>query len=163
MQPRENVQEIENGRAADALTRLNSNNGRTIENTLVGFFVRLKSAGLDGQLIATMVEELRVGLVANTQLTLDQIKSRRTELGVDVTKIFTTEESELELKLEETWEQIIRELQARLNGVGITLRTVVTTSCEYRTSILAGSPLTQDQLKSRLIKLGVDVSRLFPA
>jgi len=113
MQPRENVQEIENGRAADALTRLNSVNGRTFENTLVGFSVRLKSAGLDGQLIATMVEELRAGLVANTTLTLDQIKSRLTEVGVDVTKIFTTEESELEL-------------------------------CEYRTSILAGSALTQD-------------------
>ena len=113
MQPRENVQEIENGRAADALTRLNSVNGRTFENTLVGFSVRLKSAGLDGQLIATMVEELRAGLVANTHLTLDQIKSRLTEVGVDVTKIFTTEESELEL-------------------------------CEYRTSILAGSALTQD-------------------
>jgi len=70
-------------------------------------------------LIATMVEELRAGLVANTYLTLDQIKSRLTELGVDVTKIFTTEESELELKLEGTWEQIIRALQARLNGAGM--------------------------------------------
>jgi len=44
-----------------------------------------------------MVEELRAGLVAHTHLTLDQIKSRLTEVGVDVTKIFTTEESELEL------------------------------------------------------------------
>ena len=77
-------------------------------------------------------------------MTLDQIKSRLTEVGVDVTKIFTTEESELELKLEETWEQTIRELEARLNGAGIALGTVVTTSLEYRTSILAGSALTQD-------------------
>jgi len=49
-----------------------------------------------------------------------------------------------------------------LKDAGVSVDIVKTIVTELKTSIEAGSPMTFDQIKARLIELGVDVSKLWP-
>lgn len=59
-----------------------------VEHFVEKFSERLKAAGIDGQAIGTIAREIVSGIESKQPLTLDQIKGRLTELGVDVSKLF---------------------------------------------------------------------------
>ena len=96
-------------------------------------------------------------------LSLEQIKTRLTELGVDVSKLFpprheTPPTPETPPHVEPRIEALIQHLKS----AGVTADVVRTIVTEYKSSIDAGAPLTLEQIRTRLSELGVDVAKLFP-
>ena len=130
---------------------------------LARFSARLQSAGVNAQVIETITGEIKAGIEAKTPLSLEQIKSRLTELGVDISKLFpprheTPPTPETPPQVEPRIETLI----LRLKSAGITPEVVTTVTNEFRASIKAGTPLTLEQIRARLLELGVDVAKLFP-
>ena len=163
------VEKIETERAANRLIKPIQENDppNRIEHFVEKFSARLKAAGVDGQVITAIGNEIASGIESKQPLTLDQIKTRLTELGVDVSKLFP----EKRLPVPPTdpapqpnpaVESRIAEWVERLKRAGISGEVVTTIVGEIKTSIEAGTPLTVDQIRVRLVALGVDVSKLFP-
>lgn len=130
---------------------------------LTRFSARLQSAGISAQVIETITGEIKAGIEAKTPLSLEQIKTRLTELGVDVSKLFpprheTPPTPETPPHLEPRIEALIQHLKS----AGVTANVVTTIATEYKASIKAGTPLTLEQIRTRLFELGVDVAKLFP-
>jgi Dockerin type I domain len=124
------------------------------------FATKLKAAGVDAQVIETISGEIKAGIDAKKPLTLDQIKTRLTELGVDVTKLFPA--SPETPHTPPVIEQRIQALVERLTSAGVTTEVITTITTELKASIDAGKPLSLYQIRARLVELGVDVSKLFP-
>jgi hypothetical protein len=163
------VEKIETERAANRLIKPIHKNDppNRLEHFVEKFSARLKAAGVDGQVIGTIANEIASGIESKEPLTLDQIKTRLTELGVDVSKLFP----EKRLPVPPTDpasqpnpgnERRIAEWVERLKGAGISGEVITTIVGEIKSSIEAGTPLTVDQIRVRLVALGVDVSKLFP-
>ena len=166
LHPKVEVEQIENEQAASDLTDPECTDGPDdrVQQFINRFSTRLKVAGVDAQVITTITDEIKAGIDAKTPLTLDQIKTRLTELGVDVAKIFPVPSTETPPIVPEhpELEKRLSGLIERLKGAGVTVDVVNTIVGEIRTSINAGTPLTLDQIKARLTELGVDVTKLFP-
>ncbi len=160
MHPKAEVGKIENEKAANDLTLPLSDDDEASElQTYVDRFAsRLKAAGIDAQVITTITDEIKAGIEAKKPLTFDQIKTRLTELGVDVSKLFTATDAEPDSPTEDR----IHHLVNQLKKAGVTADVVTTIVNEIRSSVAVGTPLTIDQIKARLVDLGVDVSKLFP-
>ncbi|MEI7462695.1 MAG: dockerin type I domain-containing protein [Pirellula sp.] len=162
------VEKIETERTANSLTKPIHENDPPdrLEHFVEKFSARLKAAGVDGQVIGTIASEIASGIESKKPLKLDQIKTRLTELGVDVSKLFP----EKQLPVPPTdpapqpnpHEHRIAEWVERLKNAGIRGEVITTVVGEIKTSIAAGTPLTADQIRVRLVALGVDVSKLFP-
>jgi len=138
-----------------------------LEHFVERFSARLKAAGIDGQVIGTIANEIVSGIESKQPLTLDQIKTRLTELGVDVSKLFPVKPlpvppNDPAPQPNPAPERQIAEWVERLKSAGIRGEVVTTIVGEIKTSIEAGVPLTVDQIRVRLVSLGVDVSKLFP-
>ena len=124
------------------------------------FATKLKAAGIDVQVIETIAGEIKAGIDSKKPLTLDQIKARLTELGVDVSKLFPVRPEAPHTP--PVIEQRIQALVEKLKSAGVTTEVITTIATELKASIDAGAPLTLDQIRARLIELGVDVTKLFP-
>lgn len=124
------------------------------------FATKLKAAGIDVQVIETIAGEIKAGIDSKKPLTLDQIKARLTELGVDVSKLFPVRPETPHTP--PVIEQRIQALVEKLKSAGVTTEVITTIATELKASIDAGTPLTLDQIRARLIELGVDVTKLFP-
>ncbi len=133
--------------------------GRAAE-FLERFSTKLKTAGVDAQVIETISGEIKAGIDAKKPLTLDQIKARLSELGVDVTKLFPAHPETPHTP--PVIEQRIQALVEKLKSAGVTTEVITTIATELKASIDAGTPLTLDQIRARLVELGVDVTKLFP-
>jgi len=130
---------------------------------LARFSARLQSAGINAEVIETITREIKAGIEAKTPLSLELIKTRLTELGVDVSKLFpprhdTPPTTEIPPHLEPRIEALIQHLKS----AGVTANVVTTIATEYKASIKEGTPLTLEQIRTRLLELGVDVAKLFP-
>ena len=130
---------------------------------LMRFSARLQSAGVNAEVINTITGEIKTGIEAKTPLSVEQIKTRLTELGVDVSKLFpprheTPPKPETPPHVEPRIEALIQHLKS----AGVTADVVTTIATEYKASIKAGVPLTLEQIRTRLSELGVDVAKLFP-
>ncbi len=133
--------------------------GRAAE-FLERFATKLKAAGVDAQVIETIAGEIKAGIDSKKPLTLDQIKARLTELGVDVSKLFPVRPETPHTP--PVIEQRIQALVEKLKSAGVTTEVITTIATELKASIDAGNPLTLDQIRARLVELGVDVTKLFP-
>ncbi len=130
---------------------------------LMRFSARLQSAGINAEVIETITAEIKAGIEAKTPLSLEQIKTRLTELGVDLSKLFpprheTPPKPETPPHVEPRIEALIQHLKS----AGVTADVVTTIATEYKASIKVGVPLTLEQIRTRLSELGVDVAKLFP-
>ena len=154
------VTKIENEKAANDLTLPLSDDDKAskLQVFVDRFASRLKAAGVDAQVITTVADEVKAGFEANKPLTLAQIKTRLTELGVDLTKLFPVIDKEPVSPVQDR----IQHLVNQLNKAGVKAEVVTTIVNEIQSSVVAGSPLTIDQIKARLVELGVDVSKSFP-
>lgn len=87
---RSEVQRVENERSAVLVAdRVDEDHrDKAIAERIEGFAKRLTEAGITVSVITTISSEIKAGFDAKQPLTLDQIKSRLTELGVDVSKLF---------------------------------------------------------------------------
>ncbi len=130
---------------------------------LARFSARLQSAGISAEVIETITGEIKAGIEAKTPLSLEQIKTRLTELGVDVSKLFPPRhETPPTPETPPHVEPRIEALILHLKSAGVSSDVVTTIATEYKTSLKAGTPLTLDQIRARLSELGVDVSKLLP-
>ncbi len=100
-------------------------------------------------MITTISEEVTAAVTAGTPLTIEQIKTRLTELGVDVSKVFPPNDNPAD--------GFLAKLTAKLTEAGVSEEVIATISTEVTAAVAAGTPLTFDQIKSRLTELGVDV------
>lgn len=116
----------------------------------------LTKAGVSTETITTITSELKDAAAAGTPLTLEQIKTRLTELGVDVAAIFGTQNSG-------HGDQVAPSdrLIAHLTRAGVDSTVIQTISEEIAAAEEAGTPLTMDQINTRLTELGVDVASIF--
>lgn len=154
------VEQIETERIATELEAVTNTSDRSnrVAEFLERFTAKLTTAGVDAQTIETIVGEIRAGIEARNPLTVAQIKTRLTELGVDITRLFPARTDNPQTPLEQRVAAIVQ----RLQSAGINVEVITTIAAEFRASIQAGAPLTLDQIRTRLIELGVDVTRIFP-
>ncbi len=159
------VEQIETERIALELCPIDDNteHENRASEFLERFSLRLKSAGVNADVIETIAREIQAGFEAKTPLSLEQIKTRLSELGVDVSKLFpprheTPPTPENPPHVEPRIEALIQHLKS----AGVTADVVRTMVTEYKASIEAGTPLTLEQIRTRLSELGVDVAKLFP-
>lgn len=163
LHPKVEVDKIENERATIDLIAPEGDQKSRLQLFVDRFASRLKSAGVDAKVITTISQEIIAGFEAKTPLTLEQIKSRLTDLGVDVSKIFPTIPTNPKPPIEHpNLDRGLAKLVARLKDAGVNATVVTTIVGEIKTSIDAGTPLTLEQIKTRLTELGVDVSKIFP-
>jgi hypothetical protein len=155
------VDQIETEQIATELTpsTIDAEHPRRLEHFIERFASKLASAGIDAKVIETISGEIRAGIEAKTPLTLEQIKTRLTELGVDVSKLFPTTPPIIDPT---ALDHRINEFVARLTKAGVTTEVINTIATELKNSIVAGTPLTLEQIKARLTELGVDVTKIFP-
>jgi hypothetical protein len=121
---------------------------------LTSLTARLTKAGVTTQVIETITTEITAAVKTGTPLTLIQIKTRLTDLGVDVTKFFPARPTEVD--------ELLANLRARLAKAGVTTEVITTITTEIATADKAGTPLTLAQIKVRLTELGVDLTKVFP-
>ena len=162
---RSEVQRVENERSAILVAdRIDDDHrDKAISERIEGFVKRLTEAGVTASVVTTISSEIKAGFDAKQPLTLDQIKSRLTELGVDVSKIFPPpRDQDPRDAVEHEHRGRLEAFAQRLRNAGVTEQVVSTIVIELKASIEAGNPLSLDQIKSRLTELGVDVSKLFP-
>jgi hypothetical protein len=163
---------------------------REVEHTRAwfdGLRSRLMAAGVDEAVIATLAGEIRGAVVEGVPMSLAQIRARLIELGVDLSALFPktlstdrpgrspmqefptpeppalppttpSERGQDELAHAELVEGLVRRL--RMAGVGTEI--VETVLDELRTSLAEGAAWTLEQIRARLIELGVDVRRILP-
>ncbi len=121
---------------------------------LTGLTARLTRAGVSQEVITTISEEVTAAVKAGTPLTIEQIKTRLTELGVDVSKVFPPNGN--------PGDDFLTKLTSKLAEAGVSEEVITTISEEVTAAVTAGTPLTIEQIKTRLTELGVDVSKVFP-
>lgn len=114
----------------------------------------LTKAGVSSEIITTITNEVTEAADAGTPLTLEQIKTRLTELGVDVSAIFGVENHGTERSPS-------GRLISQLTRAGVDSTVIQTISDEIAAAEEAGTPLTMDQINTRLTELGVDVASIF--
>lgn len=162
---RTEVQRVHNERSAESLAIPTTEERREelILKRIEAFAKRLTESGIDASVVTTLASEIKAGIGANQPLSFEQIKSRLIELGVDVTKIFPLpSDQEPRDAGNHDHRDRLKAFANRLRDAGVTERVITTVVLELKASIEAGSPLTLDQIKTRLTELGVDVRRLFP-
>ena len=162
---RTEVQRVHNERSAESLAIPTTEERREelILKRIEAFAKRLTESGIDASVVTTLASEIKAGIGANQPLSFEQIKSRLIELGVDVTKIFPLpHDQEPRDAGNHDHRDRLKAFANRLRDAGVTERVITTVVLELKASIEAGSPLTLDQIKTRLTELGVDVRRLFP-
>jgi hypothetical protein len=158
------VQRIQNEQSAAnlALPIPDADPTQRIQNLVEHFAARLTSAGVDAQVISTIATEIKQNMDAGTPLTVVQIKDRLTELGVDVAELFPSLPDRPNPNANPELGNRINEWTERLRSAGVRVEIVTTLIGEIRASIDAGTPMTVEQIRTRLTDLGVDVSQLFP-
>jgi len=156
------VAKIETERIADELATsvFDAEHANRAGEFLERFIAKLKAVSIDVQTIETIAVEIKAGIEAKKPLTLDQIKTRLSELGVDVSKLFpaSPETPHTPPIIGQRIEAIVQ----RLRFAGVTTEAISTIVTELKASIDAGTPLTLDQIRARLTEIGVDVSKIFP-
>lgn len=156
-----------------------------VEHTQVwfdGLRARLIAAGVDETVIATLATEIRSAVVAGVPMSLAQIRARLGELGVDLNGLFpkspNTDRPERspmpELPKQEppvsppnspqdgSQAELVEGLVRRLRMAGVRLESIELVIDELRGSFAGGAPWTLEQIRARLIELGVDVRRILP-
>lgn len=157
--PRKEVEQFETERIAIELAPpvRDEEHANRFAEFLDRFSAKLNAAGINAQVIDTLTMEIKSANDAGTPLSLTQLKTRLTELGVDVSKLFPIR-PETPLQVEPRIEAVIQ----RLRTAGINAEVITKIVSEFRLSVDAGAPLTFEQIVARLKELGVDVAKLFP-
>jgi predicted nuclease with RNAse H fold len=112
---------------------------------------KLEQADVSAEIIATIVGEIEAAAEAGAPLTKTEIKTRLTELGVDVSTVFPTRE-----------DKFVEHLTNKLEEANVSTEIITTIVDEIEAAVDAGTPLTLAQIQARLTELGVDVTNLFP-
>ncbi len=159
------VEQIECDRIVSELSRptLDGEHPDRIRQLLERLILKLESAGINAEVIETITSEIKAGIESNSPLTFAQIKTRLAELGVDLSRLFPSQPDAPNEP--DVPSQMVRRIEAlinRLRSAGVNANVITTIAREFRASIDAGSPLTLEQIRTRLTELGVDVSNLFP-
>ncbi len=157
--PRNEVEQFETERIAIELAPQvrDEEHANRFAEFLDRFSTKLRSAGINAQVIDTLTSEIKSGNDAGTPLSLTQIKMRLTELGVDFSKLFPIR-PETPAQLEPQIQAVIQ----RLRTAGINAEVITKIVSDFRTSVHAGTPFNFEQIVARLTELGVDVAKLFP-
>ncbi|MEI6526760.1 MAG: dockerin type I domain-containing protein [Planctomycetota bacterium] len=160
---------------------------KRLEHFIDGLSRRLKAFNVPSNVIDKISSEMVSAQQAGTPLDLMQIRTRLTELGVDVGSILPgptnpgeanageprpeiPERPELPERPEQperpimpaimVTEPIAESILARLKIAGVTPQVVETVSKEIFDAIRAGTPLDLQQVRARLEELGVDWEKL---
>jgi Dockerin type I domain len=153
---------------------------KRLEHFIDGLSRRLKAFNVPSNVIDKISSEMVSAQHAGTPLDLMQIRTRLTELGVDVGSILPGPTNPGETNAGETnageprpelperpimpaimvTEPIAESILARLKIAGVTPQVVETVSKEIFDAIRAGTPLDLQQVRARLEELGVDWEKL---
>lgn len=149
---------------------------KRLEHFIDGLSRRLEAFNVPSDVIDKISSEMIAAQQAGTPLDLMQIRTRLTELGVDVGSILPGPTSPGETRPERperpeqperpimpaimVTEPIAESILARLKNAGVTPQVVETISKEIFDAIRAGTPLDLQQVRARLEELGVDWEKL---
>lgn len=118
-----------------------------LEPRIEALIHRLKEAGVSVEIVATIAAELKKSIEAGAPLTLDQIKVRLTELGVDVSKLFPAAPPQ--------WTPSIELVTSILKRVRAKPEIVEVVRGAMKAANESGSPLTASQIISLLRENGL--------
>ncbi len=168
---RTEVEQIETEHIANELCPIvaDKEHAHRAHEILARFSARLQSAGINAEVIETITGEIKAGIEAKTPLSLEQIKTRLTELGVDVSKLFPprhetppTPETQphVEPRIEATkprWTpsvELVTNILRRVNATPETIQKVRSAMIAAKES---GSPLNPSQVLALLRESGVQI------
>lgn len=114
---------------------------------------RLTDLGVDTTIVDQVTSEMKDALAAGTPWTRDQLITRLTELGVDVTTLFPPPPSHGRRGADQPVDA--DQVQKRLEALDVDSTVISTIVAEIKAAEEAGSPMTRSQLFTRLQELGV--------
>ena len=120
-----------------------------LEPRIEALVQRLRDAGVSIEIVSTIAAELKKSIEAGSPLTLEQIKARLTELGVDVSKLFPIAPPQ--------WSPSIELVTSILKRVNAKPETVEVVRTAMKAAKEAGSPLTASQIISLLRESGIAI------
>jgi hypothetical protein len=156
---RSEVQRVENERSAVLVAdRVDEDHrDKAIAERIEGFAKRLTEAGVTASVITTISSEIKAGFDAKQPLTLDQIKSRLTELGVDVSKLFPVVRPPVSPPPRTEITPPIGLVTRILNRFQVPAATIDIVTKAMTLATEAGKPLTARQILDLLRENGVQI------
>ena len=115
----------------------------------------LTAASVSEDIITTITTEIGDARTAGTPLTFEQVKTRLTELGVDVATVFPKDHSS-----DSHADRFLTKITEQLTAAGVSASIIETITTEISDAKTAGTPLTIAQIEASLVELGVDTSTL---
>ncbi len=125
------------------------------EDRLLAYLTeQLTTIGAGQNTIDAITKAITDAKTAGTPLTLKQIEAKLTELGVDVSKLTLFKHEH------EHEDHFLAMLKNRLAAAGVTMEVITSIITAINDAKTAGTPLTFEQIKTKLTALGVNTSIL---
>ena len=121
-----------------------------LEPRVEAIIKRLKDAGVSVDVVTTIVTELKKSIEAGSPMTLDQIKARLTELGVDVSKLLSIAPPQ--------WSPSIELVTSILRRVNAKPETVDIVQAAMKAAKESGRPLNASQIVSLLSANRIEIT-----
>lgn len=121
-----------------------------LEPRVEAIIKRLKDAGVSVDVVTTIVTELKKSIEAGSPMTLDQIKARLTELGVDVSKLLPIAPPQ--------WSPSIELVTSILRRVNAKPETVDIVQAAMKAAKESGRPLNASQIVSLLSANRIEIT-----
>ena len=122
---------------------------------------RLKNAGISAEILGTIRDEIYAGINAGLPLDLQMVRSRLEELGIDWERLHTPPANTLPVvrpRLDGA--AVLEQVLPLLGRLGIQRDVALRIYMEAKAALVAGKPLSIDQIVARLKALGVSLDSI---
>jgi hypothetical protein len=122
---------------------------------------RLKNAGISAEILGTIRDEIYAGINAGLPLDLQMVRSRLEELGIDWERLHTPPVNTLPVvrpRLDGA--AVLEQVLPLLGRLGIQRDVALRIYMEAKAALVAGKPLSIDQIVARLKALGVPLDSI---
>jgi hypothetical protein len=122
---------------------------------------RLKNAGISAEILGTIRDEIYAGINAGLPLDLQVVRSRLEELGIDWERLHAPPANTLPVvrpRLDGA--AVLEQVLPLLGRLGIQRDVALRIYMEAKAALVAGKPLSIDQIVARLKALGVSLDSI---
>ena len=122
---------------------------------------RLKNAGVSTEILGTIRNEIYAGINAGLPLDLQKVRSRLEELGFDWEKLHAPPANTLPVvRPRPDGAAVLEQVLPLLGRLGIQRDVALRIYMEAKAAVVAGKPLSIDQIVARLKALGVSLDSI---
>jgi hypothetical protein len=122
---------------------------------------RLKNAGISAEILGTIRDEIYAGINAGLPLDLQVVRSRLEELGIDWERLHAPPVNTLPVvRPRPDGAAVLEQVLPLLGRLGIQRDVALRIYMEAKAALVAGKPLSIDQIVARLKALGVSLDSI---